>query len=155
MKALLFDFSRTLLFPQDPTDQRTLNQLHQALSRNKDYQIFDHFRLNQELLEFLHSVKDELDLYIFTSGTMISSVPELQSHLTDFKKIYSGTELGLDKSVPASYTFVARDIDLPPEEILFIDDSPTNITAAKESGLEVLHYKDNEAVMNGISGRIY
>jgi putative hydrolase of the HAD superfamily len=150
MKALLFDFSRTLLFPRDMTDTRTLNQQHRLFSQNKDYQLFDHFELNQELLDFLHQIKDKVDLYIFTSGTMISSAPELQAHLTDFKKIYSGTELSLDKRDPGAYTWVASDIGLPPEKILFIDDSPTNIAAAESAGLQVLHYEDNEKVMRKI-----
>jgi len=151
VKALLFDFSRTLLFPKDMTDTRTLNQQHRFFSQSKEYQLFDHFELNQELLDFLHQIKDKVALYIFTSGTMISSAPELQAHLTDFKKIYSGTELNLDKRDPMAYTWVAADIGLPPEEILFVDDSEGNVAAAREAGMRGMHYKNNEEVIKKVS----
>jgi FMN phosphatase YigB (HAD superfamily) len=150
MNALLFDFSRTLLFPKDPTDQRTLNQQHQALSLDPAYQFSDHFTLNEELLVFLHNLKGQLQLYIFTSGTMINNLPALRSKLTDFTKIYSGTELGLDKTEPSSYTWVAADINLPPGEILFIDDSQDNVQAALAAGLQAMVYKSNEEVMRKI-----
>lgn len=150
MKALLFDFSRTLLFPKNPHDSRDLNDQHQEFRHQQGYQLFDYFELNQEMLDFVHQIKDRLPSYIFTSGSMIGGAPDLQAHLTDFVKIYSGADLGLDKQTPEAYTAVAEDIGLPPEEILFIDDSMSNIVAAEKAGMQTVLYTSNEEVMRWI-----
>lgn len=151
MKALLFDFSRTLFFSKNRTDDRTLNTQHQENSTNQGYSVFNYFEFNQELLDFAHSLKDQYELYIFTSGTMAGSVPELKDHLTDFKKVYSGSELGLSKQHPDSYKAVAKDIGLPPEEIIFIDDFPGNCDAAQQAGMQTILYTSNEEVMRKLS----
>jgi HAD superfamily hydrolase (TIGR01549 family) len=151
MKALLFDFSQTLFFSKNRVDQRTLNTQHRGHSTSQDYSVFDYFEFNQELLDFAGSLKDQYQLYIFTSGTMATEVPELRDYLTDFKKVYSGSQMGLSKQHPDSYKAVAKDIGLPPAEIVFIDDSQANCDAAQEAGLKTIRYTSNEEVMRKLS----
>ena len=150
MKELLFDFSRTLLFPKNEADPLTLNQKHKQLSQeDPDYPFFEHFVLNQVLLDFIHQIKDQIPANIFTTG-YIQETPALQPYLKDFVKIYSAALLGLSKQDPSSYTWIAKDLGLPPEEILFVDDSERNVEAAKKAGMQVIQYKSNGEVIEEI-----
>src|SRR6266705_1940087 len=103
IKAILFDFSRVLLFPKKGTVIESLNGHHREMSKQKDYKFFDHFELNEELLEFLEKIKDKYTLYIFTSET-IQETPEVALRIEKiFKKVFSGLRMGLDKKGSESY----------------------------------------------------
>ena len=66
----------------------------------------------------------------------------------DFKKCYISYEMNMLK--PSEfYKAVMSDIGLPPEEMLFIDDSQRNVDAAIAAGLPALYYRpgDNLAAL--------
>ncbi len=155
VKALLFDFSRVLLFPKDTSYAGSLNEKHKELSKTSDYKILDHFFLNDELLNFLQGLKEKYILCLFTSET-IQDAPEFSSILNStFKKSYSGIKLGITKKDSVSYTAIAKDLSLSPEEILFIDDSWENLQAAQKAGLDTIQYSSNEQVVEGIKTKLH
>lgn len=140
IKTLLFDFSRVILLPKDITYKGELNILHQKLSTTANYVFGDNFELNQPLLQLLKTFKDQREFYIFTSGN-IQNVPEIRAVLDPiFKDIFSAQVIGLSKKDHAAYTKVVALMDKNPEEVLFIDDSPENVGAAKRAGLEAVQY---------------
>lgn len=142
IKAIIFDLSRTLLFPRDSGFKGELNAFHSEHKKEPDYQFLDHFKLNEELLTSLRGIKSKYNLYIFTSGS-IQNAPEIKPRLDEiFKKIYSSEVIGLGKKDPEAYSFIAKDIGVRPFEILFIDDSKNNLQAAKQADLNVRHYKE-------------
>lgn len=146
IKAIIFDFSRTLLFPKNKDYSGGLNSLYRDLMQNPDFNFFDHFELNSELLNYLKGVKDKVDLYIFTSEG-IQDDPAVKNKIDGiFKKVFSAMQLGMSKKDPSTYKFIAESIAHNPEQILFIDDSVENISAAKASGLKVIEYKDNSVI---------
>lgn len=152
IRALLFDFSRVLLFPKDAGYAGALNELHKRLSVNPDYKLFDYFFLNEELMEYLEGTKDQVGLYLFTSETIQES-PELLPRLNKlFRKTYSSLRVGLSKKDPEAYKFIAKDLELDLGDIVFVDDSEVNLEAAKEAGLRVVRYVDNEQIMKDING---
>lgn len=144
IKVLLFDFSRVLLHPTDKTFTGSLNNLHRELKDNKSYYLFNYFELNNELLEFLKSLKGKFDLRIFTTD-MIQNNPLIREKIDPiFSKIYSAKELGITKKVKESYAFIAKDSRVELKEIFFTDDTESNINAAKQAGLKTYLYKNNE-----------
>jgi HAD superfamily hydrolase (TIGR01509 family) len=149
IKALLFDFSRVLLFPKTEEPVESINGLHRKLSLNADYKFFDHFRLNEELMEVLQKLQSQYPLFIFTSET-VQEAPELAESLQIFQKIYSGLRMNLNKKDVASYKKIAADIGVIEKEIVFVDDSLVNIEAAREAGLEVIHYQNNSQLLNSL-----
>lgn len=149
VKALLFDFSRVLLFPKTEEPVESINGLHRQLSQQDDYNFFDHFSLNEELMEVLQKLQSEYPLYMFTSET-IQEAPELAESLKIFQKIYSGLRLNLNKKDVASYKKIAADIGVKEEEIVFVDDSLANIEAAREAGIEVIHYQNNSQLLDSL-----
>lgn len=142
IKVFLFDLSRTILFPKDKSYKGELNALHKKLSLKPNYNFSDHFELDEGLLTYLHSIRNERDLYIFTSGS-IQNAPEIKPRLNEiFKKIYSSEDIGISKKDPRSYEFIAKDIGVTPDEILFMDDSKENIKIAREVGFVTALYRE-------------
>ncbi len=142
VKAFLFDFSRTILFPKDKNYKGELNALHKELSSQADYVFLDHFELDNGLLSYLETIKDKYELYIFTSGS-IQNAPEIKPRIDQiFKRIFSSEEIGLSKKDPEAYEYISSQIGKTPDEVLFVDDSEANIEAAKQARMNVVLYKD-------------
>src|SRR5689334_4942016 len=121
IKVLLFDFSRVLLHPTDRTYQGSLNSLHRELKDNESFYVFHYFELNEQILEYLQTVKDKFRLAIFTTD-IIQDDPLIKEKIDPmFEKIYSASKLGITKKVKESYEFLAKDLGVKPEEVLFID----------------------------------
>ena len=149
--AILSDFSRVLLFPKDTSYTGSLNELHRNLLEKEGYNILDYFALNTELLTFYKNIQDKVDLYIFTSET-IQDDPNVQPFITPlFKEVYSAQKLGLDKKDPTSYESIANDIGKSVDEIIFLDDSSTNVEAAKEAGMHALLYQTNSQAIEDVT----
>jgi HAD superfamily hydrolase (TIGR01509 family) len=126
--TFLFDFYRVLLLPKDLGD----------------------FELNEPLFNYLDSIKDKKELYIFTSSKA-PNIPVIKKRLEPiFRRVFSARETGYGKREPEAYAMVAREIGKRPEEILFIDDSAENLEAAKKANLNVLQYQNFEKLHHAL-----
>lgn len=70
-----------------------------------------------------------------------------------FRKCYYSFEMKALKPSPAFYKAVVEDIDLPSEDMLFIDDSMRNVEGAVEAGLPAVFYEpgsDLEALLSKV-----
>lgn len=149
--TLLFDFSRVILNVKDKNYSGLLNTLYKEMSSKPDYNFFNYFELNKELLKLLETIKSKCPLYIFTTGS-IQNVPEVRKRIDPiFRKIYSAEELELDKKDPQSYLYISKDLGKSPEEILFTDDQSENIKAAETAGLKAVRYQSNEQLISELS----
>lgn len=147
VKAILFDFSRVLLFPNGKDPVESLNGKYRELLERGEFDFFGHFRLNEELMDFIYKLQDDYELYLFTSET-IQEAPELKEELGVFKRIFSGTRMNLNKKEATSYETIAREISVDPEEIVFVDDSMLNLVAAAEAGMQTVHYQNNDQLFD-------
>jgi HAD superfamily hydrolase (TIGR01549 family) len=144
IEAIVFDFSRVILFPRDASYKASLNALHrQLLAEDPQYPFLDHFRLNTELLGCLKQITGP-PLYILTSSVIQESPAVKQAIKQVFKAVYSAERLGVKKSEPSSYGRLCQELGAAPERVLFIDDSTGNIDAAKQAGLQTHRYHDNQ-----------
>jgi len=143
IKAIVSDFSRVILFSKDPIYEGSLNSLHKEKSQTSDYNPLDYFELNTDLLDFYKSQKEKVNLYIFTTDS-IQDAPEFKPFIEPiFTKIFSALKMGLSKKDPEGYKLIAKELNLNADEILYIDDAPENIEAAKIAGLKTVLYLDN------------
>jgi len=150
IKAIIFDFSRVLLNAKDPNYPDSLNSLYKRVSQNKNFNSLEYFEFNKELLDFVISIKDKYDLYIFTTGTIQNDI-HLKSFIDHvFKKVFTVDEVGFSKNSKEAYEFIAKEISFKPEEILFIDDTTENIQAAGEAGLKTIKFEKTEQVESDI-----
>lgn len=143
IKVLLFDLSNTILFAKDTSYIGGLNSLHnKLLNQNPNFDFLAHFELDHKLLELLKAMKNSYQLVLFTSET-IQNDPSIHPALASvFDPIISAQELGLEKTDPVAYTFVSRLLKIAPNEMLFVDDNPKNISAAEETGVMTHRYQE-------------
>lgn len=147
IKCLLSDFSQVILFPKDISFAGSLNGLYAELS-GKEYNFFEHYRLNTEILEMYQQFRAEhtLEINIFTSG-FVQNDPALQSYLQPlFSHIISAKDIKIEKQDPQAYLKVSEQLNFKPEEIVFIDDQESNIEAAHVAGMKAIRYVSNEQV---------
>jgi len=151
IKAIVSDFSRTLLSPTDKTYTGGLNTLHESLKDRADYDIWEYYRLNQDLLAFYKTLGSSIDVYIFTTK-YIQEWPPLKEKLDGvFKDIFSSARLGLpDKTDPQAYKIVAEKLELKPNEILYIDDKQENLDAAKEASMIIIRFESEQQTMKDV-----
>ena len=149
--VFLFDFSRVILFPKDPNYSDSLNALYKDHKDEENFDFFKYFRLNDELVIYLNSIKDTNDLYMFTSD-IIQDAPELQPTVDSlFKKVFSASKMGTNKALPEAYTMIVKDLGVDVKELVYIDDSLVNIEAAKNAGLQTIQYTNNEKLLSKLT----
>ena len=153
IKVLLSDFSNVILFPNDQTYTGSLNKLIAQKGRPQAEDVFwQMYRINTELLDFYSKIKEshQLKAYIYTTGT-VQNHPALKKYLTRiFDDIFSVVDIKKVKTDPESFRFLANKLDVVPAEVVFIDDSQTNVEAAKASGIHAIQYESNEQVKKEI-----
>ena len=107
-------------------------------------------------IDMLKRMSENYDVYMLSNNNPIcvprASVIFREAGFTmeeDFKKCYISYEMNMLKPSEGFYKAVMSDIGLPPEEMLFIDDSQRNVDAAIAAGLPALYYRpgDNLAAL--------
>lgn len=154
MKALITDVSKVLLFPKDKTYTGSLNALYKEKVNEPNFQFFDYYELNTELLNFYKSLKPRLQIYILTSDA-IQDAQELQPFWSEvIDKIFSASQMGTHKNKPEAYEKVLAEVNLKSNEVVYIDDSEENLDASTEVGLNSILFSNNEQVMSAINKTI-
>ncbi len=86
----------------------------------------------------------ERPLYLF-SNTNVSHhrfwASQYADLLAPFRRIFVSNELGKRKPAPEAFHAVAQAIDVPPERILFFDDTLDNVNGALAVGMQAVHVK--------------
>ena len=95
---------------------------------------------------------DGVDLYVYSSGS-VGAQKLLFSHsdagdLTGLFRGYFDTRIGHKREVD-SYREIARRIDRPAEEILFLSDVVEELDAAQDAGLQTLQLVRDDDVVTG------
>lgn len=148
ISCLLLDSSWVIIFPKERFFSGEINSSHERLKSTPGYRFFDYFQLNQPLLDYLLSVKNKVQVCMFTAGH-VQNLPEVKTLLTPvFENIFSTKESGTGKDDPKVYHHLAEKLQKSPQEIMFIDDSSVNVEAAKKAGLEAIVFNDNNQVIN-------
>lgn len=159
MPHLLFDFNRVLLFPKRsiPVDMILSMTAHLAKKKAGSDNLFTHhmldfdhyFEFNEPLIQYLQTLKDEfqIPIHVYTNSTHSIHAPKAQSVIEPLvDHIFLAKNLGKPKDLPASYLYVAEELEAKPEELLFIDDTLGNVEAASQAGLHTHHFTENEAL---------
>jgi putative hydrolase of the HAD superfamily len=104
----------------------------------------------------LARVQGKLPLYVF-SNTNAAHHAHWSSRFCDllapFGKIYVSHDLGLRKPEPAAFRAVVADMGVAAENVLFFDDLPQNVAAARGCGLiakQVASASDIEDALTGL-----
>ena len=150
IKVLLFDFSRTLIHPKPISFIGKLNDLYKEVSSSKEFNFSNHFKLNQEILNFISSLRKKYTLAIYTTD-ILQNDPAVKPTLEEiFHHIFAANDLSINKREPEGYFVIAKKLEVSPEEILFVDDLMANITAAHKAGVQTIQFTTNEDLFENL-----
>jgi len=155
IKAIISDFSRVLLSTKNNNYTEGINDLHEnLLLEDNNYNFWDYFVLNEELLEFYNKINNKLNIYIFTTRYVQQHVPVKEKLGNTFKDIFIAKDLEIKKTNKEAYSLIADKIEFKTSEILYIDDKQINIDAAKASGMTTILFKTNKDTIKNIENSI-
>lgn len=154
IKVILFDFSRTLIHPKPISFTGKLNDLYREASSKQDFNFYNQFSLNQELLDFIKTLKDKYTLAIYTTD-VIQNDPAIKPNLDEiFDFVFAANDLNIGKREPAGYLVIAKKLKVSPEDILFVDDLPANVGAAQKAGLQTIQFISNKQILGDLKGKL-
>ena len=70
--------------------------------------------------------------------------------LRPFKRRFISSEMGIRKPARESFEHVAREMGVPPQRILFFDDTEPNIAGARAAGMPAVLVRSPEDVLRGV-----
>lgn len=105
----------------------------------------------QYRIDFIKNLKEEYNLFLLSNTNSIHQRNYLSEFKQKFKysfnslfqKAYYSHEIGLRKPHKKVFEFILKDSKLIASETLFIDDSLTNVKAAKRMGINTFHIVNN------------
>ena len=89
-------------------------------------------------IDLLPKISSVYKLFALTNTNRIHAEFFKQKYkveLSHFEKIYISNEIGLRKPDVECYQHVCNDISLPPEKVLFLDDTQEHVLGAKRFGI--------------------
>ena len=100
------------------------------------------------------ALAQRVPLYVF-SNTNPSHHRAFSRQFADllalFRHVFTSTELGKRKPAPEAYHAVAQAIDVPPERILFFDDTLENVHGALAVGVQAVHFRSLRDVQDAVA----
>lgn len=102
--------------------------------------------LNRELLDIIKNIKPNYKIAILSNASqeMIEEALKQNGVRELFDAIITSSKTGLVKPQPEIFELALTELGVIAQEALFIDDSSSNVTAAKELGLNSILYKGLE-----------
>lgn len=152
IKAILTDFSHVLIFPKDADYQGPLNDLYVNNKDRDDFNFWNFFKLNEELLEQMEKINKRIPVYIFTSR-IIQNDPAVKSFLEEkFRGIFAAEKMGISKKNVETYKDLAKKINMNEDEILYMDDKQLHVDLAIKGGLQGFVHTSNTDTLRYLSG---
>ena len=103
----------------------------------------------------LRKLRGRVPLYLF-SNTNLAHYEYFRERfaaaLEPFDRIFISNEMGLRKPEAGAFRHVAREIGVPLQRILFLDDSPVNVNGARALGMGAVLVRTPEDVHAAVSG---
>ena len=106
-------------------------------------------RLDSHLVDFIRGLRGE-----FTTVLLSNAWDNLRQLLREiweiedlFDHIFISAELDLAKPDPAIYQHVIDKLGQDPSEMIFIDDFIENIEAAREAGINAIHFRNRDQAL--------
>jgi putative hydrolase of the HAD superfamily len=107
-----------------------------------------------EIDEQLRTAAARMPLYAFTNTNRAHEAYWSAAYagmLKHFKHVFVSSTIGLRKPDREAFAYVAREIGVRPERILFFDDSKTNIKGAQASGFQTVLVRSNADIADALA----
>jgi putative hydrolase of the HAD superfamily len=108
--------------------------------------------IDQEMFKLVKSLKIKNRLIILSNDTTDwMNAKKKRFDLEDiFEKIYSSGDIGLAKPDSKIFEYVLNDLNIKPEELLFVDNQQNNIDAARKIGIKTLLFTDIKSLISSL-----
>lgn len=108
--------------------------------------------VSNETLDFFKKIKGNKAFGLLTNATdRLSSDLKDLNILNDFDFIINTSEVGFAKPEKEIFQYAQKILNLPPEQILFIDDSLKNVETAQKLGFQSHLFTDLESFKESVS----
>ncbi|SRR5258708_2102252 len=108
--------------------------------------------IDEEMLGFTKSLKQNYKLVILSNDTkdwMDAKIKRF-SLLKTFSKVYCSGNLGVAKPDKEIFEYVLNDLQIEPDELLFIDNQKNNIEAANLLGIKTILFKNKTELISSL-----
>lgn len=103
---------------------------------------------NIDLINLIDVLKRKYQVYLLTNTVDLHhGVNSKRNIFSHFDGIFASFLMGKKKPEQNFYTHVLEELELNPNECVFIDDRKENIDAAKKIGIESILFKNNQKLL--------
>ncbi len=109
--------------------------------------------LDKELVEFIKSLQGEYQTVLLSNAWDDLRVLLEEQWMIDgiFDQIFISAEMKTYKPDPDIFQMVIESLQQHPAELVFIDDFTENIIAAREAGINAVHFKNQEQTLSELA----
>ena len=109
--------------------------------------------LDRQLVGFIKDLQSEYSTALLSNAwddlrPLLENLWEIDGI---FDHIFISAELKTYKPDPAIFQIVINELGTDPSELVFIDDFPENISAAREAGINAIHFQSREQTLAELS----
>ncbi|MGP3968056.1 HAD-IA family hydrolase [Streptomyces sp. 6N223] len=98
--------------------------------------------VDHDVVTLLRQVRNVASVALVSNATTRLERDLARQGLTDLADTVVNTaRIGVAKPDPRVYILTAERLEATPARCLFVDDTPANVTAAREAGMAALHYR--------------
>lgn len=139
------DYAKERNFPLPPDWNRSLKKVMQeALGVNLEmYALLEELRERQVVIALLSNIDSRLAKLVREFGLYKPFEPCLLS-----------CEIGVEKPAPQAYERLLAELQLPPAEVIFIDDLPENVEGALKMGIDAILFQSIEQLRQELDKRL-
>ena len=102
----------------------------------------------------LARIAPKIPIYAFTNTNHAHAgqcTTQFAPVLAHFRKVFASHEMGLRKPEAAAFVHIAKQIGMPAERILFLDNSLGHVEAARACGLQAVHVTSDDTVRETVA----
>jgi FMN phosphatase YigB (HAD superfamily) len=106
-----------------------------------------------ETVALLEKLRDRVPLYAFSNTNAAHHAVwsrKFEAALLNFRRVFVSSQMGLRKPERASFDYISREIGVPNARILFFDDTLVNVEGARDAGLQAVHVRGPEDVLEAV-----
>jgi putative hydrolase of the HAD superfamily len=109
--------------------------------------------LDKELAEFINNLREEYQTVLLSNAwdDLRPLLEEFWQIDGIFDQIFISAEMKTYKPDPDIFQIVINSLKQDPAELIFIDDFIENIDAAREAGINAVHFKDKEQALSELA----
>ncbi len=116
-------------------------------------EILSRFKLRPWMIEVVRKLREAgIRCAILSDQTnWLDELNETFGFFQEFDQVFNSYHLGKSKQDATIFDDIAKELQVNPEQILFIDDSSENIERAQTRGLQAIQFKDKESFMKELA----